>query len=75
MSNADGALRGARLVVPEGDIVQAGFFDDEELAVVFQLRGERFLATTAVEALSEQLVDLSVGEGVDLGALVRCVVA
>lgn len=73
--DAEGMLRGERLVVPEGDIVQAGFFDDEELAIVFQLRGERYLATTAVEALSEQLVDLSVGEGVDLGTLVRCVVA
>lgn len=68
-SDAEGALRGVRLCVPEGDIVQAGFFDDEELAVVFQLRGERYLATTTVEALSEQLVDLPTVKE-NLGSLV-----
>lgn len=58
------------MYVPEGEIVQAGFFDDEELAVVFQLGGERYLATTAVEALREQLVDVSMSSEADLGALV-----
>lgn len=72
MSDETGGLRGVRLFVPAGEVVQAGFFDDEELALVFQLGGERYLATTTVEALAGQLVAVpGPEEGTDLAALVR----
>lgn len=66
----DHSLRGARLVVPDAEIVQAAFFDDEELAVVFQLAGERFMATATISALEDTLMVSVSRAGLDLAAVV-----
>lgn len=48
-------LRGARLCVADAQIVQAAFFDDEELAVVFRIGNMQHLATIAISSVQEML--------------------
>lgn len=65
----DAGIQGARLVLDNSEIVQAAFFDDDELALVFQRGSERFLATVLVSALEEvvtTLVPHMIGNGANM---------
>lgn len=61
-------LRLARLSHPAatGRIIQAAWFGDEEMAVVLEQDGQRYLAMCGVEDIKEQLHALAWGPGVDL---------
>lgn len=60
---ASGEVSAARLQPEDGSITQAAFFDDEDLAVVFDEGGEHHLGTAKVAALLELMA------AVDLAAL------
>lgn len=47
--------------IPDGKIIQAGFFDEDELIVVFDLGGARYLSSITCEALGQGIgVNVSV---------------
>ncbi|KAL1412364.1 hypothetical protein Q8F55_000108 [Vanrija albida] len=55
-------VRALRVQADDGTITQAAFFDDEDLAVVFEAGGEHHLATAKVEVLLELIEAVEVGE-------------